>query len=39
MSAEASASMTDSVLLAATDRRWFELAAQRWRELLVDHAN
>ncbi len=39
MSAELSASMTDSVLLAATDARWFEVAAQRWRELLLDHAN
>ena len=28
-----------SVLLAATPQRWFDVAAERWRELLVDHAN
>jgi len=27
------------VLLAATPSRWFEVACERWRELLVDHAN
>ena len=27
------------VLLAPTTPRWFEVAAERWRELLVDHAN
>ena len=27
------------VLLAPTPQRWFEVAAERWRELLVDHAN
>ncbi len=27
------------VLLAATPARWFEVACERWRELLVDHAN
>jgi len=27
------------VLLAATPARWFEVAAERWRELLIDHAN
>jgi tRNA-(ms[2]io[6]A)-hydroxylase len=27
------------VLLAPTTIRWFEVAAERWRELLVDHAN
>jgi tRNA-(ms[2]io[6]A)-hydroxylase len=27
------------VLLAATPPRWFETAAERWHELLVDHAN
>jgi tRNA 2-(methylsulfanyl)-N6-isopentenyladenosine37 hydroxylase len=39
VSAESSASIAEAVLLAVTDRRWFELAAQRWRELLLDHAN
>jgi tRNA-(ms[2]io[6]A)-hydroxylase len=39
MSAEHSLGVADSVLLAATDERWFEAAAQRWRELLLDHAN
>lgn len=28
-----------SVLLAPTPARWFEVAAERWRELLIDHAN
>jgi tRNA 2-(methylsulfanyl)-N6-isopentenyladenosine37 hydroxylase len=28
-----------AVLLAATPARWFEVACERWRELLVDHAN
>jgi tRNA 2-(methylsulfanyl)-N6-isopentenyladenosine37 hydroxylase len=27
------------VLQAATPERWFEVACDRWRELLVDHAN
>ncbi len=27
------------VLLAATPARWYEVACERWRELLVDHAN
>jgi tRNA-(ms[2]io[6]A)-hydroxylase len=27
------------VLLAATPARWFEVACERWRELVVDHAN
>ncbi len=27
------------ILLAPTPRRWFEVACERWRELLVDHAN
>jgi tRNA-(ms[2]io[6]A)-hydroxylase len=26
-------------LLAATPPQWFEVASERWRELLVDHAN
>lgn len=29
----------DAVLLAATPARWFEVACERWGELLVDHAN
>ena len=29
----------NDVLLAPTPQRWFEVAADRWRELLVDHAN
>jgi tRNA 2-(methylsulfanyl)-N6-isopentenyladenosine37 hydroxylase len=28
-----------TVLLAPTPERWFEVACERWRELLVDHAN
>jgi tRNA 2-(methylsulfanyl)-N6-isopentenyladenosine37 hydroxylase len=27
------------VLLAPTPQRWFAVACERWRELLVDHAN
>jgi tRNA-(ms[2]io[6]A)-hydroxylase len=27
------------VLLAPTPARWYEVACERWRELLVDHAN
>jgi tRNA 2-(methylsulfanyl)-N6-isopentenyladenosine37 hydroxylase len=27
------------VLLVATPNRWYEVASERWRELLVDHAN
>jgi len=27
------------VLLAPTPRRWFDVARERWRELLVDHAS
>ena len=29
----------DDLLLAPTPSRWFEVACERWRELLVDHAN
>jgi len=29
----------ENVLLAATPARWFDVACERWRELLVDHAN
>jgi tRNA-(ms[2]io[6]A)-hydroxylase len=28
-----------SVLLAPTPARWFDVACERWKELLVDHAN
>lgn len=28
-----------TILLAPTPVRWFEVAGERWRELLVDHAN
>jgi len=31
--------VSSTVLLAATPQRWFDVAAERWRELLVDHAN
>lgn len=27
------------ILLAATPARWFDVACERWRELLLDHAN
>jgi tRNA-(ms[2]io[6]A)-hydroxylase len=27
------------ILAAPTDRRWFDLAVERWHELLLDHAN
>jgi tRNA 2-(methylsulfanyl)-N6-isopentenyladenosine37 hydroxylase len=30
---------TESILLAATPPCWFDVARERWRELLVDHAN
>jgi tRNA-(ms[2]io[6]A)-hydroxylase len=39
MSAVAIQPATSSVLLVATPQRWFDVAAERWRELLVDHAN
>ena len=29
----------DSILLAPTPTRWFDVATERWRELIVDHAN
>jgi tRNA-(ms[2]io[6]A)-hydroxylase len=29
----------DSVLLAPTSTRWYDVAVERWQELLVDHAN
>jgi tRNA-(ms[2]io[6]A)-hydroxylase len=31
--------MRASTLLVETPRRWFDVACDRWRELLVDHAN
>lgn len=30
---------SQTILLAPTPARWFEVARERWRELLVDHAN
>jgi tRNA-(ms[2]io[6]A)-hydroxylase len=38
MSAELASSL-DRILLAPTPEAWYEAAAVRWRELLVDHAN
>jgi tRNA 2-(methylsulfanyl)-N6-isopentenyladenosine37 hydroxylase len=35
----ASDNASADVLLAATPSRWFEVARERWAELLVDHAN
>jgi tRNA-(ms[2]io[6]A)-hydroxylase len=32
-------SMIDKTLLAPTPDRWFEVASERWQDLLVDHAN
>ncbi len=29
----------NEVLLAPTPQRWYDVACERWRELLVDHAN
>jgi len=31
--------LMNDVLLAPTPQRWFEVACERWRDLLVDHAN
>jgi tRNA 2-(methylsulfanyl)-N6-isopentenyladenosine37 hydroxylase len=31
--------LPSSLLLASTPARWYEVASERWRELLVDHAN
>jgi tRNA-(ms[2]io[6]A)-hydroxylase len=31
--------MSVETLLAPTPERWFEVATERWRELLLDHAN
>lgn len=39
MSARSTARINSSPLCAATDPRWYELACERWQELLVDHAN
>ncbi len=30
---------TVTVLLASTPQRWYEVACERWQELLIDHAN
>lgn len=37
--ARSKSAATTSILLATTPARWFEVATERWRELLVDHAN
>jgi tRNA-(ms[2]io[6]A)-hydroxylase len=39
MNAVPSAASPEHVLLAPTPSRWFDAACERWRELLVDHAN
>jgi tRNA 2-(methylsulfanyl)-N6-isopentenyladenosine37 hydroxylase len=39
MSAERVPLSGQSLLLAPTDACWYRVAVQRWRELLVDHAN
>ncbi len=39
MSAVAMPSPLSRLLLAPTPVRWYEVASERWRELLVDHAN
>jgi tRNA 2-(methylsulfanyl)-N6-isopentenyladenosine37 hydroxylase len=39
VNAVAATSEPTAVLRAATDSAWFEMARERWRELLVDHAN
>ncbi|HMN45664.1 MAG TPA: tRNA isopentenyl-2-thiomethyl-A-37 hydroxylase MiaE [Povalibacter sp.] len=39
MNAVAAVAEDRSVLLAATPARWFEVARERWGELLVDHAS
>ena len=39
MSASSEIFAPSAVLLASTPQRWFETAAGRWGELLVDHAN
>lgn len=39
MNAIALPSALSSVLLAPTPARWYQVASERWRELLVDHAN
>jgi len=39
VNAIANESVQMQVLLGATPERWFDAATERWRELLVDHAN
>ena len=39
MNAVASESAHAQILLAATPTRWFDVAVERWQELLIDHAN
>lgn len=31
--------MTHDILQSSTDPRWYELAVERWHDLLLDHAN
>jgi tRNA-(ms[2]io[6]A)-hydroxylase len=39
MSVAPEAIVEPAMLLAATTQRWYDAAVERWRELLVDHAN
>ena len=39
MTAVSVAAAPAAILLAPTPPRWFDVARERWRELLVDHAN
>jgi tRNA 2-(methylsulfanyl)-N6-isopentenyladenosine37 hydroxylase len=39
MSAVAETTVESSMLLAPTTHSWYDAAVERWRELLVDHAN
>lgn len=39
MSGYLASSVMENTLLASTPLRWFDVACERWRELLVDHAN
>lgn len=39
MNAQATPKWQADFLQAATDPRWYEVACERWQELIVDHAN